>query len=236
MLVASGSDEKERAGLDALPAPRLATVLTDGARGGRWEGADGATGTWPAARSPGPPVDAYGCGDSFAAGLTYGLAAGMELPAALALAARCGAHCLTGRGPTLAPLSWRCGRLSLGAEDPPQRRHGDSPSSCATTCRLARPIHASAEPSPRTSIAGTHARQQPLRPAQLGARDDLLDRLEAPHLQVDRLARRRSLSRATCAAARRALSSSRVVPCARDPRSLAHDEPVRHRLGGSARR
>jgi ribokinase len=104
VLVASGRDEKERAGLEALPAPRF-TVLTDGARGGRWHGADGGEGTWPAARLPGPPVDAYGCGDSFAAGLTYGLAAGMELSEALALAARCGAHCLTGRGPYAAQLT-----------------------------------------------------------------------------------------------------------------------------------
>jgi ribokinase len=105
VLIASGRDEKERAGLEALPAPHLATVLTDGARGGRWEGAGGAGGSWPAADLPGPPVDAYGCGDSFAAGLTYGLAAGMELPAALALAARCGAHCLTGRGPYAAQFA-----------------------------------------------------------------------------------------------------------------------------------
>ena len=108
VLVASGRDEKERAGLEALAAPRLATVLTDGARGGRWEGADATSGTWPAAELPGPPVDAYGCGDSFAAGLTYGLAAGMELPAALELAARCGAHCLTGRGPYAAQLALAC--------------------------------------------------------------------------------------------------------------------------------
>jgi ribokinase len=105
VLVASGGDEKERAGLEALPAPRLATVLTDGSRGGRWERTDGTSGAWPAAALPGPPVDAYGCGDSFAAGLTYGLAAGMELPAALDLAARCGAYCLTGRGPYAAQLA-----------------------------------------------------------------------------------------------------------------------------------
>jgi ribokinase len=104
VLVASGRDEKELAGLAQVPAPRRATVLTDGARGGRWEAADGTGGTWPPAAPPGPPVDAYGCGDSFAAGLTYGLAAGMELPAALDLAARCGAHCLTGRGPYAAQL------------------------------------------------------------------------------------------------------------------------------------
>lgn len=104
VLVASARDAKERDGLAALPRPRW-TVLTDGARGGRWEGADGSTGTWDAAALPGPPVDAYGCGDSFAAGLTYGLAAGMELADALALAARCGAHCLTGRGPYAAQLA-----------------------------------------------------------------------------------------------------------------------------------
>jgi len=105
VLIASGRDEKERAGLEALPAPRRATVLTDGSRGGRWEGADGAGGSWTAAALPGPPVDAYGCGDSFAAGLTYGLAAGMSIDDALALAARCGAHCLTGRGPYAAQLA-----------------------------------------------------------------------------------------------------------------------------------
>jgi ribokinase len=44
-------------------------------------------------------VDAYGAGDSFAAGLTFGLGAGMPLQRALAVAARCGAGNLTGRGP-----------------------------------------------------------------------------------------------------------------------------------------
>jgi ribokinase len=48
---------------------------------------------------PGAAVDTYGCGDSFAAGLTFGLAAGLGLDAALTLGARCGAWCLAGRGP-----------------------------------------------------------------------------------------------------------------------------------------
>ena len=104
VLVASATDEKERAGAAALPPPRW-LVLTHGGRGGRWEGADGTTGSWPVAPLPGDPVDAYGCGDSFAAGLTYGLAAGMGLDDALALAARCGAYCLTGRGPYAAQLA-----------------------------------------------------------------------------------------------------------------------------------
>ena len=41
----------------------------------------------------------YGARDSFAAGLTYGLGAGWEIAKAVELAARCGAACLTGRGP-----------------------------------------------------------------------------------------------------------------------------------------
>jgi len=105
VLVASTRDEKERAGAAALRPPPRWLVLTDGARGGRYEAADGSSGSWPAAELPGPPADAYGCGDSFAAGLAYGLAAGRELAAALALGARCGAHCLTGRGPFAGQLA-----------------------------------------------------------------------------------------------------------------------------------
>lgn len=105
VLVASARDRKELAGVATLPRPRW-TVLTDGARGGHWEDRDGGSGSWTAVAPPGPPVDAYGCGDSFAAGLTYGLAAGMGLEGALELAARCGAHCLTGRGPYERQLSF----------------------------------------------------------------------------------------------------------------------------------
>lgn len=105
VLVLSEKDAKERASAAKLPPPRW-LVLTHGAQGGRWEGADGTSGSWPVAPPPGPPVDAYGCGDSFAAGLTYGLAAGRSLKEALDLAARCGAHCLAGRGPYAGQLSW----------------------------------------------------------------------------------------------------------------------------------
>jgi ribokinase len=53
----------------------------------------------------GPVEDAYGCGDCFAAGLTYALGRGLATPDALALAARCGAAALTGRGVHAAPVS-----------------------------------------------------------------------------------------------------------------------------------
>ena len=50
-------------------------------------------------------ADSYGAGDSFAAGLTYGLGAGWAIEKAVELAARCGAACLTGRGPYEGQLS-----------------------------------------------------------------------------------------------------------------------------------
>jgi len=103
VLVASASDPGES--VDGFDPPPKRVVLTAGAAGGSWTGVDGATGAWGAAALPGPALDAYGCGDSFAAGLTYGLGAGLAMADALDLAARCGAHCLTGRGPYGAQLT-----------------------------------------------------------------------------------------------------------------------------------
>ncbi|HSD78448.1 MAG TPA: PfkB family carbohydrate kinase [Solirubrobacteraceae bacterium] len=99
VLVASANDADERAWAQRLDPPPRRVVLTSGAEGGRWTAAEGRTGTWEAVAPPGEPVDSYGCGDSFAAGLTFALGAGMALDDALRLAARCGAWCLTGRGP-----------------------------------------------------------------------------------------------------------------------------------------
>ena len=104
-LVASSNDEGERYERGRLdPEPRL-VVRTAGAAGGEWERADGETGRYEATPLPGPVADAYGCGDSFAAGLTFGLGAGMPVEAALHLAARCGAACFTGRGPFAGQLT-----------------------------------------------------------------------------------------------------------------------------------
>jgi len=47
----------------------------------------------------GPLVDAYGAGDSFAAGLSAALAAGWSLAEAISLGSHCGAACLRGFGP-----------------------------------------------------------------------------------------------------------------------------------------
>jgi len=98
-LVLSANDEIEREAAAPVEAEAELVVMTEGSRGGTYRTRSGTSGRWAPVPPPGPPVDSYGCGDSFAAGLTYGLAAGMALADALALGARCGAVCLTGRGP-----------------------------------------------------------------------------------------------------------------------------------------
>ena len=54
---------------------------------------------------PGPLVDSYGCGDSFAAALTFALACGDPIADAVAFGARCGAACAAGEGPYQAQLA-----------------------------------------------------------------------------------------------------------------------------------
>jgi ribokinase len=98
-LVGSGTDTGEGYAAGTLdPEPRI-VARTAGAAGGRYVTAAGRHGRWSAAPPPGPVADAYGCGDSFAAGLSFALAEGRDVDDALAFGARCGAACLTGRGP-----------------------------------------------------------------------------------------------------------------------------------------
>ncbi|MEJ7797348.1 MAG: PfkB family carbohydrate kinase [Solirubrobacteraceae bacterium] len=118
VLVGSASDPDELYVPGTLDFEPRVVVRTRGALGGTWDvsepgldpppapwlaGGSGG-GSWRATPLSGPPADAYGCGDSFAAGLTFGLGAGMMLTEAIELGARCGAACLTGRGPYAAQL------------------------------------------------------------------------------------------------------------------------------------
>jgi ribokinase len=94
VLVGSGEDAAERFESGELdPEPQI-VVTTAGGLGG-WIRPGG---PFRAAPLPGPISDAYGCGDCFAAGLTYGLALGKPVDEAVALGAQCGAAVLTGRG------------------------------------------------------------------------------------------------------------------------------------------
>ena len=98
-LVRSAKDPGEQHAEEGLdPAPDI-VVSTAGKEGGQWIGEDRSSGRWQAAQLPGPPRDSYGAGDSFAAGLTFGLGADMPIDRALNVASRCGAYKLTGRAP-----------------------------------------------------------------------------------------------------------------------------------------
>jgi len=94
VLVGSGEDAGERFDPGGLEPPPRIVITTAGALGG-WVRPGG---PFRAAPLPGPVQDAYGCGDCFAAGLTYALADGRPVDEAVAFAARCGAAVLTGRG------------------------------------------------------------------------------------------------------------------------------------------
>jgi ribokinase len=106
VLVHSGRDRDEEMDPAELDPPPRTVVTTLGAKGGRWDGAAG-TGTWEPLPLPGPIVDEYGAGDSFAAGITTGLAAGMPIADAIHLGSRCGVANLTGRGPYAGQLDLR---------------------------------------------------------------------------------------------------------------------------------
>jgi len=94
-LIGSGLDPAEQVPPTALSRPPQLRIATEGAAGG-WSLPGG---RYQAAPLNTPPVDSYGCGDSFAAGVTAGLAAGWSPAAAIALGARCGAACAGVFGP-----------------------------------------------------------------------------------------------------------------------------------------
>jgi ribokinase len=94
-LVASARDPSERYAAGQLDPPPRLMVRTEGAAGGTYEPGGG---RWSAAPPRGPVRDAYGAGDSFAAGLAFALAEGRAREEALAVAAEWGAAALTRRG------------------------------------------------------------------------------------------------------------------------------------------
>jgi ribokinase len=104
-LVASAEDEGELYEGGDLDPPPLMVARTLGAAGGTLTFADGTNLDWDPAPLPGPLVDSYGAGDSFAACLTYALADDRLPQQAVDFAARCGAASMTGHGPYEGQLS-----------------------------------------------------------------------------------------------------------------------------------
>ncbi len=92
-LVYSASDRDERDWARRMEPQTRLMVESEGSRGGRWWGAE--NGRWDPVPLPGPPRDDYGCGDSFAAGFTFGLAQRVPVAEAARIGARCGARALT---------------------------------------------------------------------------------------------------------------------------------------------
>ena len=70
-------------------------IETEGELGGRVYPGD----RYEAQKLDSPLIDAYGCGDSFAAGVTVGLAANVELLKAISIGAHCGSRCASYFGP-----------------------------------------------------------------------------------------------------------------------------------------
>ena len=94
-LISSGLDPGEQLPDElGFPSPDI-QILTEGAEGGLCIPG----GRYGASPPPGPCIDSYGCGDSFAAGVTAGLAAGLPIDACIGIGADAGAACSTWRGP-----------------------------------------------------------------------------------------------------------------------------------------
>ncbi len=94
-IIGSGLDPDESLkSLDIKPSPNV-LIATEGSLGG--ECSPG--GHFEAVHLKSPPIDTYGCGDSFAAGVTTGLSAGWSIEKAISLGSHCGAQCVTNLGP-----------------------------------------------------------------------------------------------------------------------------------------
>ena len=98
VVVGSAGDRGEQVDASLLAEQADAIVVTDGTRGGRWQrAAEG--GSWAAVAAARERRDAYGAGDSFAAGMTLGLGLGEALDAAVRRGAEWGAAAVARRGP-----------------------------------------------------------------------------------------------------------------------------------------
>ncbi len=94
-LVTSSKDNAEAYNAGELAPPPRFVVTTEGVEGGR---VDNGVSYDAETVSETDIVDTYGCGDSFAAGLTFGLGQGLELKEALKVATRSSADATKRRG------------------------------------------------------------------------------------------------------------------------------------------
>ncbi len=94
-LIGSNLDPYERDETRKLNFKPKLTISTEGKLGGF----SNPGGRFKALKLKGKAIDSYGCGDSFAAGVTTGIAAEWGTQKSIELGAKCGANCATFFGP-----------------------------------------------------------------------------------------------------------------------------------------
>ncbi|WP_269622742.1 PfkB family carbohydrate kinase [Prochlorococcus marinus] len=94
-LIGSGLDPDEQIKEEEKKFKTKIKISTEGALGGKVEPG----GRYKALKLNKKIVDTYGCGDSFAAGVTVGLAGGLDISKAIEIGAKCGAECTARFGP-----------------------------------------------------------------------------------------------------------------------------------------
>lgn len=113
-LIRSGLDPAEAIPPEQPDPPARLRIATEAAAGSTAEPG----GAFCAPVLHRPVVDAYGAGDSFAAGVSAALAAGWALAEAISLGSHCGAACLQGFGPYAGQLD----RQALQGPSPTHQR------------------------------------------------------------------------------------------------------------------
>ena len=97
VMISSALDPDEKNQTEQMRLKPKLIIQTEGAKGGQlFPG-----GRYNAINPIKPLIDTYGCGDSFAAGITAGIAAELDISEAIKLGAKCGSICATHFGPYL---------------------------------------------------------------------------------------------------------------------------------------
>ena len=94
-LIGSNLDPTEKKILDRISKKPQLLIKTEGENGGNYHPG----GEFKPVKVRKALVDTYGCGDSFAAGVTAGLAADYSAKESILIGAKCGAECATYFGP-----------------------------------------------------------------------------------------------------------------------------------------